>query len=156
VAFPPPEADAAQAAANLRDLHEAAGGFLRTVDNVQDIENVLESLGQAVADLQRVRFATPTGWQLLGGSHRLSVRLTGSDGQRLTADMGSVAIGSSRTVLFMVLGGLGVLLVAGLAFVVVRMSGGGGGRGAVPRWPVAVRPTTTTRTTTGCSCRRTI
>lgn len=125
VAFPPPEADAAQAAANLRDLHEAAGGFLRTVDNVQDIENALESLGQAVADLQRVRFATPTGWRMFGGAHRLSVRLTGSDGQRLTYDMGSVTLGSSRSVLFIGLGAIGLLLVAVAAFVALRSRGGG-------------------------------
>src|SRR5207253_462639 len=56
VAFPPPEADAQQAAANLRDLQESSGGFLRTLEQPQELENALESLGQAVADLQRVRF----------------------------------------------------------------------------------------------------
>ena len=67
VAFPPPEADAATAAANLRDLHEAAGGFLRTVDNVQDIENVLESPDAALHHHllrnipQRRRKARPKG-----------------------------------------------------------------------------------------------
>ena len=118
VAFPAPEADAAQAAANLRDLHEAAGGFLRAFDQVQDIENVLESLGQAVADMQRVRVATPATWRFFGGAHRLSVRLIPSDGQRLTADVGTVAVGSGRLWLI----GLVVIIllaVAGVAIMVV-------------------------------------
>ncbi|MES1207869.1 MAG: FHA domain-containing protein [Pseudomonadota bacterium] len=121
VAFPPPEADAAQAAANLRDLHESAGGFLRTVDQVQDIENVLESLGQAVADLQRVRLATPASWSFFGGSHRITLRLTASDGQRLTADAGSVAVGAGRLWLIVIALVLALLVVgAVLALTVFR------------------------------------
>ena len=59
VAFPAPDADRAQATANLSDLHDAAGGVLRMLDQPQDLENALESLGQGIADLLRVRVATP-------------------------------------------------------------------------------------------------
>jgi hypothetical protein len=88
-----PEADAAQAASNLRELHDAAGGFLSARDQVDDLENTLESLGQGLADLQRVELSTPWTWRLFGGSHRLSVHLTAAGGDRLTADVGAVAVG---------------------------------------------------------------
>ena len=54
-----PEADAEQAAANLRDLSEAAGGFLDAREQPEELENTLESLGQGVADLQRVELPDP-------------------------------------------------------------------------------------------------
>jgi len=91
-----PEADAGQAAANLRDLQESAGGFLRVLDQKQDLDNALESLGQAVADLQRVHFSPPWTWRTLGGAHRLSIRMSTADGQQLTADMGAVSVGTER------------------------------------------------------------
>jgi hypothetical protein len=114
-----PEADAVQASANLRDLQEAAGGFLRLLDQKQDLDNALESLGQAVADLQRVRFTPPWTWRAFGGTHRLSIRLATPDGQQLTADMGAVAAGGQRPwwILVVVVGG--VALLAGVAVVVV-------------------------------------
>ena len=91
VAFAAPEADAAQAAANLRDLHEAAGGFLRVLDQASDLENTLESLGQSVADLQRVRFTPPMSWRVFGGSHRMLVRQSSGGGQNLTAEIGLIS-----------------------------------------------------------------
>ncbi|HXI60884.1 MAG TPA: FHA domain-containing protein [Polyangia bacterium] len=114
VAIPAPEADAAQATANLRELHDAAGGFLRSLDQTSDIENTLESLGQSVADLQRVRFTTPFSWRLFGGSHRLLVRQTAAGGQRLNADIGMVSAAPS---------GLRWLLVA-LVLVIAGVVGG--------------------------------
>lgn len=127
VAVPPPEADAVQAAANLRDLHDAAGGFLRTIDQTQDIENVLESLGQAVADLQRVRLAIPWTWRVAGGKHRLTVRLHATDGARLTANVGMVA---TRAGLVWLLAALGVLLLLAASALMV---GRGRSRPAAPR-----------------------
>ncbi|HEY4185939.1 MAG TPA: hypothetical protein VGP07_12775 [Polyangia bacterium] len=91
-----PEADAGQASANLRDLQEASGGFLRVLDQKQDLDNALESLGQAVADLQRVHFTPPWTWRTLGGTHRLSIRLTTPDGQQLTRNVGEVGMGAQR------------------------------------------------------------
>lgn len=96
VGFPPPEADAAQAAANLRDLHAASGGFLRSVEQVAEIENALESLGQAIADLNRFRVVPPWNWSVFGGAHRLSLKLTAAGGQRLTADVGAVTVGPGK------------------------------------------------------------
>lgn len=127
VGFPAPDADRAQAAANLNDLHDAAGGVLRLLDQPQDLENALESLGQGMADLLRVHHPTPWDWHVFGGSHRVSVRLNVGGGQRLNADMGAVAIGPGK-LRSVVLGVAGVLaLVAGAAIFVLRRRGGGGG-----------------------------
>ena len=120
VAFPAPDADRAQATSNLSDFHDAAGGVLRMLDQPQDLENALESLGQGIADLLRVRVATPFGWHLLGGSHKVSVRLNVPGGQRLGADMGAVSIGPGK-LRSLLLGGVGVLaLVAGAVIVFMR------------------------------------
>jgi hypothetical protein len=120
VAFPAPDADRAQATSNLSDLHDAAGGVLRMLDQPQDLENALESLGQGIADLLRVRVAAPFGWHLLGGSHKVSVRLNVGGGQRLGADMGAVSIGPGK-LRSLLLGGVGVLaLVAGAVIVFMR------------------------------------
>ncbi|HET6145884.1 MAG TPA: FHA domain-containing protein [Polyangia bacterium] len=127
VAFPAPDADRAQAAANLNELHDAAGGVLRLLDQPQDLENALESLGQGMADLLRVHLPTPYGWHVFGGSHHLSVRLNVGGGQRLNADMGAVTVGPGK-LRSVVLGVAGVLaLVAGVAIFVLRRRGAGGG-----------------------------
>jgi hypothetical protein len=124
VAFPAPDADRAQAASNLSDLHDAAGGVLRMLDQPQDLENALESLGQGMADLQRVRVVTPWTWRLFGGSHHLSVRLNVGGGQRLNADMGIVPVGAGKlTWLVLAIAG-GLALLAGVAFVALRRKGG--------------------------------
>ena len=126
VAFPAPDADRAQAASNLTDFHDAAGGVLRLLDQPQDLENALESLGQGMADLLRVHVATPWSWHVLGGSHHLSVRLSVGSGQKLSADMGAVAIGPGK-LRSVVLGVAGVLvLIAGGAIILMRRRGGGG------------------------------
>jgi len=121
VGIPAPEADAAQAAANLRDLHDAAGGFLRVVDRVEDIENTIESLGQGLADLQRVQLQTPWTWRLFGDAHRVSARLTAAGGQRLTADAGTLTAGAGGLRWLML--SIAALLLAGavvLMFVIRR------------------------------------
>jgi hypothetical protein len=114
VGFPPREqSDASQAAANLRDLHDAAGGFLRVLDQADDLENTLESLGQALADLRRVQVAAPLGWRLFGGTHRVSVRLA-ARGERLSANIGTITAPA----------GAGPWLIAGLVVVLVGALGG--------------------------------
>lgn len=129
VAFPPPEADAQQAAANLRDLQESSGGFLRTLEQSQELENALESLGQAVADLQRVRFPSPLSWRSFGGSHHLSVNLMTGDGQRLTADVGALKVDTRRPWwIFGVVGAAAVVAAAVGISMVSRRSGGGARR----------------------------
>lgn len=136
VAYPPPEADAVQATANLRELQEASGGFLRALDQPQELENTLESLGQAVADLQRVRFASPWSWRTFGGTHRLSARLTTGDGQQLTADLGAVTVEAGRP-WWILLGVGGAAVVATLfgLFAAARRRAGSGGGGGGARGP---------------------
>ena len=87
------------------DLQAASGGFLRSVENVQEIENALESLGQAIADLNLFRVVPPWTWNIFGGAHRLSVKLTAAGGQRLTADVGTVTVGPGN-LRWLVIGGL--------------------------------------------------
>jgi len=122
-----PEADAAQAAGNLRDLHDAAGGFLSARDQVEDLENTLESLGQAVADLQRVELEVPWSWRLFSGSHRVSARLTGADGEGMTIEAGAVTIGpgGARWAMFGLILAAG-LTAAGMTLFALRRRGGGG------------------------------
>jgi hypothetical protein len=120
VGIPAPEADAAQAAANLRDLSDAAGGYLRVLDRVEDIENTIESLGQGLADVQRVQMPTPWTWRLFGDTHRISVRLTAMGGQRLNADVGTMTTGAGG-LRWLVLAILGLVLAAGgVALFVMR------------------------------------
>jgi hypothetical protein len=111
-----PEADAEQAGTNLRDLSEATGGFLSPRDQPDELENVLESLGQSVADLQRVEIPTPWSWRFTAGSRRVAVRFTTAGGQPLLADVGTLAGDSAlpRTI--------GVALV-GLSVVVLLFLG---------------------------------
>ena len=124
VAFPAPDADRAQAATNLGELHDAAGGVLRLLEQPQDLENSLESLGQGMADLLRVRVATPWSWHMFGGSHHVSVRLNVGGGQRLNADMGSVSVGPGK-LRSVVLGIAGLLVViAGVAIFAMRRQRG--------------------------------
>jgi hypothetical protein len=119
-----PEADAAQAAGNLRDLHDSAGGFLSARDQVEDLENTVESLGQGVADLQRVEMPSPWTWRLLGGAHRLSVHLTAADGERLTAEVGTVAVGAGNLRWLLILISTVLLGAAGAATWSVRRRAG--------------------------------
>ena len=109
-----PEADADQAAANLRDLAEATGGFLDARDQPEELENTLESLGQSVADLQRVELPIPWPWRLFPGNHRITIQLTTPTGERLSAEVGTLRIDSGK---FVVL--VGAALVLGVLLLVV-------------------------------------
>ena len=93
-----PEADADQAAANLRDLTEATGGFLDARDQPEELENTLESLGQSVADLQRVELPIPWPSRVFPGSHRITIQLTTPTGKRLSAEVGTLRIDSGKLV----------------------------------------------------------
>jgi hypothetical protein len=127
IGFPPRDpADAAQAAANLRALHDAAGGFLRTLDQPDDLENTLESLGQAVGDLRRVQVAEPFSWRLLGGRHRLSVRVATSEG-RLSAEVGPITgTGGVGGIALVALAAFVIMAVATVALLRLRAPGGRG------------------------------
>ena len=114
-----PEADAEQAAANLRDLSEAAGGFLDARDQPEELENTLESLGQGVADLQRVELPIPWTWRLFPRDHRIAAHLTTPAGERLSAELGTVRIGVGP---FMAVAG-GAFGLSALSFVVWSLGG---------------------------------
>jgi hypothetical protein len=109
-----PEADADQAASNLRDLAEATGGFLDARDQPEELENTLESLGQSVADLQRVELPVPWQWRLFPGNHRITIQLTTPTGERLSAEVGTVRIDSGKVVAV-----VGAALVLGILALVV-------------------------------------
>jgi hypothetical protein len=115
VAFPSADADVDAVAKNLHDLHDAAGGFLRVLEKADDLENTLESLGQSLADLQRVTVVEPWSWSMMGGTHRIGARLT-VGGQHLTTEIGTVAAGggAGRIVLFVVVALGGVVVLLGL------------------------------------------
>jgi hypothetical protein len=123
VAFPPPQADAAQIAGNLRDLHDAAGGSLQSVERVEDIENALESLGQGLADLARVRITTPWSWRALGSTHRLSVRIGTAGGAQLSAEVGTVSFSGGLLAALLMMVAAGVI-VAGAVVVTLRLRRG--------------------------------
>jgi|HubBroStandDraft_5_1064220.scaffolds.fasta_scaffold34127_2 hypothetical protein len=119
-----PEADAEQAATNLRDLREASGGFLGPRDQPEELENTLESLGQSVADLQRVELVTPWSWRVLGSSHRVSARFSTVSGERLVAEVGTITLGRGTTrSLAAVLFALSLLILASAGVLRLRAQG---------------------------------
>jgi hypothetical protein len=108
-----PEADAEQAGANLVDLRDATGGFLGSRDQPEELENTLESLGQSVADLERVDVAIPWTWRLLGNAHRVSARFAAANGERFTAEVGTVTVGAGLSrAIFAVLALASLILLA--------------------------------------------
>jgi hypothetical protein len=120
-----PEADAEQAAANLRDLRDATGGFLGPRDQPEELENTLESLGQSVADLERVDVAIPWTWRLLGSTHRVSARFATANGERFTAEVGAVTVGAGLSrAIFALLALASVLLLASAVVVKLRERSG--------------------------------
>ena len=120
-----PEADAEQAAANLVDLRDATGGFLGSRDQPEELENTLESLGQSVADLERVDLAIPWSWRLLGNTHRVSARFATANGEQFTAEVGAVAVaaGLSRAILAVVALASLILLASSVAVRLRERSG---------------------------------
>ena len=116
----PPDEDVLQGAANLRELHHAAGGFLRVLEQADDLENTLESLGQSVSDLLRVQFAVPWSWRALGASHRISVRLSTGTGLRLTADAGSLEVKAESLLRPAISIAMGVILLLVMGMVWAR------------------------------------
>ncbi len=89
-----PEADAAQSAANMRDLHDAAGGFLSARDQVEDLENTLESLGQSVGRSAAGRAGGPLD---LAPVQRLAPGLGPADRRRRGRDDHRRGRGRGRT-----------------------------------------------------------
>ncbi|MGA9652428.1 MAG: FHA domain-containing protein [Polyangia bacterium] len=119
LSFPAPDADAEQSARSLADL--AAGGtFHRAADQPLELQSTLESLGQAIADMRRVRLEIPWSWRTFGGTHRLRLSLT-SDGRRRPIEVGTITLPAATGWLV----GLGVALagVVSLLAVVLFLRG---------------------------------
>ncbi|HEY5281578.1 MAG TPA: vWA domain-containing protein, partial [Polyangia bacterium] len=88
VSFPPPEADAEQSTKNLGDL-AVSGAFRRATEQPLEVQSTLDSLGQAIADMRRVRLELPWSWRNFGGTHKLRLNLT-TDGKRRALEVGKV------------------------------------------------------------------
>ena len=119
VSFPPPEADAEQSTKNLGDL-AAAGGFRRATEQPLEVQSTLESLGQSIADMRRVRWDLPWSWRTFGGTHKLRLNLT-IDGRRRAIEVGKVTVAGSTTWLLLLFGAvIGLLIVTAIVVVLVR------------------------------------
>jgi hypothetical protein len=81
VSFPAPEADAEQTTKNLVDL-ASSGAVRRGTEQPLEVQTALEALGQAIADMRRVRMEIPWSWRNLGGTHKLRLNLTIDDKHR--------------------------------------------------------------------------
>ena len=90
VSFPPSEADAEQSTKNLVDL-VSSGAVRRATEQPLEVQTTLESLGQSIADMRRVRLEIPWGWRNLGGTHKVRLNLT-ADGKRRAIEVGKVTV----------------------------------------------------------------
>ena len=90
LSFPAPDADAEQSARSLADL-AAGGAFHRAADQALELQSTLESLGQAIADMRRVRLEIPWSWRTFGGTHRIRLNLT-SEGKRRAIEAGAITL----------------------------------------------------------------
>lgn len=119
VSFPPPDADAEQSTKNLVDL-AGSGAVRRTTEQPLEVQTTLESLGQSIADMRRVRFALPWTWRNLGGSHKLRLNLT-IDGKRRAIEAGKVTVEAGMSWLLIPIGGvIGLLAIAAVVVVLLR------------------------------------
>ncbi len=122
VSFPPSEADAEQSTKNLVDL-ASSGAVRRATEQPLEVQTALESLGQSIADMRRVRLEIPWGWRNLGGTHKLRLNLT-TDGKRRALEVGKVTVSAGVTWLLLPLGILiGLLAIAAGVVVFLRKRG---------------------------------
>ena len=119
VSFPPPEADAEQSTKNLGDL-VGSGAFRRATEQPLEVQSTLESLGQSIADMRRVRLEIPWGWRNFGGTHKLRLNLT-TDGKRRAIEVGKVTVAAGMTWLLALIGiVIGLLAIAAVVVLLVR------------------------------------
>jgi hypothetical protein len=116
VSFPPSEADAEQSTKNLGDL-AGSGTVRRATEQPLEVQTTLESLGQSIADMRRVRLEIPWGWRNLGGTHKVRLNLT-TDGKRRAIEVGKVTVAAGVTWLLVPIG-IVIGLLAAAAGVVV-------------------------------------
>jgi len=128
VSLPPSEIDAEQSTKNLGDL-ASAGGYRRAVEQPIEVQSTLESLGQSIADMRRVKIELPWAWKTLGGTHKVRLNVT-SDGKRRAIEVGKVTVEAGMTWLLILIGVVvGVLVVVALVIVLLRRRTGADERG---------------------------
>jgi hypothetical protein len=108
-----PPVDSVQAAANMRDLGEAARARQLTADAPGDLPSLTESLADSIAGLRRYRFALAWTARAFGGSKRVGATAS-VDGTTVTGQDGNVSLPGSTGV------------VVGLALAIVALVGGVG------------------------------
>jgi FHA domain len=120
-----PPVDSVTAAANVRDLTEAARARQLSADTPGDLPALTESLADSVAGLRRYRFALAWSARAFGGSKRVGVTAT-VDGASASGQDGNVRLPGSGAVVFgVVLGAVAVVAAAGLAVFALRRGRGG-------------------------------
>jgi hypothetical protein len=126
VSFPPSEVDAEQSTKNVGDL-ASAGGFRRATEQPIEVQSTLESLGQSIADMRRVRLEIPWSWRTFGGTHKVRLNLI-TDGKRRAIEVGKVTVQAGMTWLLVLLGVVvGLLVIAAVVVVLLRRRSDGGG-----------------------------
>jgi hypothetical protein len=119
VSFPPTEVDAEQSTKNLGDL-ASAGAFRRATEQPIEVQSTLESLGQTIADMSRVKLEIPWAWRTFGGTHKVRLNLT-TEGKRRAIEVGKVTVPAGTTWLLLAIGVVvGVLLIMVVVIVLVR------------------------------------
>jgi hypothetical protein len=130
VSFPPTEADAEQSTRNLSDL-ATAGAFRRATEQPIEVQSTLESLGQSIADMRRVKVEIPWGWRTFGGTHKVRLTIT-TEGKRRAIEVGKVTVQAGLSWLLIPIGGLiGLLAIAAIVVVLVRRRSTSEPRGGV-------------------------
>lgn len=119
VSFPPSDVDAEQSTKNLFDL-VGSGATRRATEQPLEVQTALESFGQAIADMRRVRVEIPWAWRNLGGTRKVRLNLTFGDVRR-AIEVGKVTVAGNVTWLLVPLGILiGLLAVAAGVVVFLR------------------------------------
>ena len=122
VSFPPSEVDAEQSTKNLGDM-ASGGSFRRATEQPIEVQSTLESLGQSIADMRRVRVEIPWSWRTFGGTHKVRLNIS-SDGKRRAIEVGKVTVEAGMTWLLIALGGLvGLLVIVAIVVVALRRRG---------------------------------
>jgi hypothetical protein len=123
VSFPPPDIDAEQSTRNLGDL-TSAGAYRRATEQPIEVQSTLESLGQAIADLRRVKLDIPWGWRNFGGTHKVRLNVT-ADGKRRAIEVGKVTVQAGMSWLLIPIGILiGLLAIVAVVVVILRRRAG--------------------------------
>jgi hypothetical protein len=109
VSFPSDDADAEESAKHLRALG-SSGAIRRAVERPLGMQATLEALGQAIAELRRVRVDLPWGWRTFGGTRRIRLNVT-TDGKERVLEVGSVSMKGGKPWLWALGVGLGLLVL---------------------------------------------